>query len=245
MLNCKDGMCEATPHQKQEGVPRAFTERGRRIIYVNDPMCSWCYGISEIVTGLQAYCDKKGIGFEMMVGGLRSGGPESWSAAQRQYLREVWSRITRVTEQSFNFKILDLEYFDYDTTPSCRAIVVAKKLLPADNGRSLVQFLHELQKKFYLRGEDPKEVDFYRSICEQFKIDFEQFTTLFLSDEIKEETLREFNWCAAHDATLFPTFLWIDGGDIRRLASGYTSLDRLVRRIPLVEAEERGAEIIP
>lgn len=240
MLNCKEGMCEATFHQKQEESAISWKEKGPHVIYVGDPMCSWCYGISEIVVGLQSYCDEKEIGFEIMVGGLRTGGPEGWSPAQRQYLREVWSRITRVTEQSFNFKILDLDYFDYDTTPSCRAIVVAKHLLPADNGRSLVQFLHELQKKFYLRGEDPKVVDFYQSICEQMKIDFTQFAELFGSDEIREETLREFSWCAAHDATLFPTFLWIDGKDIRRLASGYTSLDRLVRRIPIIEAEEQG-----
>ena len=42
------------------------------LFYIGDPMCSWCYGMSDILKDTQEYCAKNGIKFQTIVAGLRA-----------------------------------------------------------------------------------------------------------------------------------------------------------------------------
>lgn len=229
--NCKDGFCEIVSNvNNAEDIQHHPLDR---IIYVGDPMCSWCYGIAPVVSSLQAYCDDNNLPFDIVVGGLRSGGLDQWNESFRAFLRNEWQKIAQVTGQPFRFNILDLAYFDYDTTPSCKAIVTAKQLLPADNNRTLTHFYAAIQRRFYFDNEDPKQSDFYEGICAEFGIDYHQFKHFFESDEALQKTREEFAWCGQVGVHGFPTFLKINQGEITVLAAGYTSLSRLIRRVSL------------
>lgn len=228
-LNCHDGVCEVPESQE----PRASINlhAGKRVIYVGDPMCSWCYGIAPIVEGLQQYCDTNNLQFEIIVGGLRSGGGDQWNEQFQNFLRHEWQKIEETTGQPFHFDILDLDYFDYDTEPSCRAVVVARDLLPVDNGRSLTTFFAKIQKKFYFENKDPKEIDFYESICDDLGIDYNLFQIRFDSSEAKHQTIEEFRLRSELGVRGFPSFLLIQDKDVSLLTAGYTSLQSLVRKI--------------
>lgn len=228
-FNCHDGVCEVS--EVQESVGSAVVHSGKRVIYVGDPMCSWCYGIAPVVAGLQEYCDLHHIGFEIVVGGLRSGGGDQWNAQFRSFLRHEWQKIEETTGQPFAFDLLDLEYFDYDTEPSCRAVVVARNLLPADNQKSLVDFFAKVQKKFYLDNQDPKEAIFYQSICDAVEIDYSIFQKSFESVEAKEKTIEDFRWCTQLGVRGFPSFLLIKDHEVSLLTAGYTSLQSLIRKV--------------
>ncbi len=228
-LNCQDGVCEVPESQKAFTSLKVHT--GKRVIYVGDPMCSWCYGISSVITGLQTYCDEQEIAFEMIVGGLRSGGGDQWNESFKDFLRNEWQKIEKTTGQPFAFKILDLPFFDYDTEPSCRAVVVARELLPEDNQKSLTQFLGQIQTKFYLENQDPKETDFYQSICEAFGISYAIFKERFESAEAKQQTIKDFRFCRELGVRGFPSFLLIQDQEVSLLTAGYTSLQSLIRKI--------------
>lgn len=239
--NCKNGVCEVptltTTVSEEAGVMPQLPQNGR-IIYVGDPMCSWCYGIAEVVKGLQAHCDSADIAFDIVVGGLRSGGADQWTPEFRGFLKDTWIKIEATTGQPFDLALLDQTYFDYDTTPSCEAVVAAKALLPADNGKSLAAFFEAIQIQFYLKGQDPKRTEFYQEICDQFKISYSEFKSLFEGDSIQQQTRAEFQWRSSIGVNSFPSFLWMDEAGISLLDSGYTSLSRLIRRIPYKENTE-------
>lgn len=227
--SCKDGVCTVT---ETMGTSISTNDTSsRRIVYVGDPMCSWCYGIAPVIKGLQEYCDSAGIAFEIVVGGLRSGGVDQWTPKFRGFLRDTWIKIETTTGQPFDLTLLDQSYFDYDTTPSCEAVVTAKALLPADNGKSLAAFFEAIQVQFYPQGQDPKQAEFYQAICEQFQISYPEFKALFEGESISEQTRAEFQWHSSIGVNGFPSFLWIDENGISLLDSGYTSLSRLIRRI--------------
>lgn len=217
--------------ESQEPISKAIKLQDKRIIYVGDPMCSWCYGIAPVVAGLQEYCDVNALAFEIIVGGLRSGGSDQWNTQFKNFLRNEWQKIEETTGQPFAFNVLDLEYFNYDTEPSCRAVVVAKGLLPEDNQKDLTQFFAKVQQKFYLDNEDPKETEFYRSICDNLDLNFETFKERFESEKAKDQTLKEFHYRSQLGVRGFPSFLMIKDNEVSLLTSGYTSLQSLIRKI--------------
>lgn len=45
-----------------------------RLIYVMDPMCSWCWGFAPVAAALIAQAAEAGVSTRLVPGGLRSGG---------------------------------------------------------------------------------------------------------------------------------------------------------------------------
>ncbi|HAF94352.1 MAG TPA: disulfide bond formation protein DsbA, partial [Pseudomonas sp.] len=42
-----------------------------RLIYVMDPMCSWCWGFAPVMQALAEQAANRGVGLHLVVGGLR------------------------------------------------------------------------------------------------------------------------------------------------------------------------------
>ena len=87
------------------------------IIYVGDPMCSWCWGLSPQLNALQRYGQQLGIPFSLVMGGLRPGGGEAWNADFKGFLKHHWEEVTQRSGQPFGYGLFDLEDFNYDTEP--------------------------------------------------------------------------------------------------------------------------------
>ncbi len=227
--SCAEGVCRVEPVKNAGAAPEL--NQDTRVIYVGDPMCSWCYGVSPVVNDLQQYCTAHDIRFEIVVGGLRAGGGDQWNEGFIAFLRNEWGIIADKTGVEFNFGILDQDYFNYNTEQSCRAVVIARSLLPDDNNALLTAFFKGIQTKFYLYNEDPKEVSFYENLCAEAGIDFSAFKTCFEDREWKKRTIAEFRYRSQLGVNSFPSFLLVKGDKVTLLAAGYATLLELVQRI--------------
>ena len=197
-----------------------------KLIYVGDPMCSWCYGISdELSKTVEYYKDQ--LELELVMGGLRAGGGEEWNASFKDFLRHHWEDVGIRSGQRFSFALLDREEFDYDTEPACRAVVVASKLAPDKSFR----FFQDVQKGFYQRSEDPKEVNFYQSICEDLDMDYSEFSVQFESSQAKQNTIGHFQRSAQLGARSFPTVLLEYKGEMHAIVIGYSTFEKMKERI--------------
>ena len=199
------------------------------LIYIGDPMCSWCWGSSDVVKEARASALEKGIQFSAIVGGLRPGGGDEWNDAMKRFLRKEWANIQQATKQPFSFKILDREQFNYDTEPSCRAVVVARDLWQGedDNDQKLLEFFSAIQYKFYVGGEDPTSLDFYQSICIEHGIDFAKFSEKFESDEAKDKTHEEFLLNRSWNIKGFPSFALRVSNQVTPIGSGYMQIETI------------------
>lgn len=197
-----------------------------RLIYVGDPMCSWCYGISDELGQVVAHFKDK-VELEVVMGGLRAGGGEEWNQSFRDFLRHHWEDVGMRSGQPFSFKLLDLEYFDYDTEPACRAVVTAQSM----DETLAFSFFKEVQKGFYMESRDTKKVEFYKTICERMDIDFKEFSKRFDSFEMKEKTVNHFQRSANLGARSFPTVLLQYRGQTHRIAIGYSTFEKMKTRI--------------
>jgi putative protein-disulfide isomerase len=103
------------------------------VMYIGDPMCSRCWGISPILKKVQNFCTDHKIKFNLMLGGLRIGGGDLWNDEFKNFLKNEWMRINERTGQKFVFNLLEKEDFNYDTEPACRAVFISKILLNSQN----------------------------------------------------------------------------------------------------------------
>ncbi len=193
------------------------------VIYVGDPMCSWCWGGSPGLKQLEAEAIGRGLPFRVLVGGLRAGGGDPWNDRFKGFLRHHWTEIAERTGQPFSLRFLDRPAFNYDTEPACRAFVVLRGMLEETAGArtGVYEAFAAIQRRFYTEGEDPTEPGFYESICTAHGLDFGTFLTRFEHPDAKRATAAEFQEVRAMGVSGFPTVLYKGPAGIAPLASGY------------------------
>lgn len=205
----------------------------QHIIYVADPMCSWCWGFAKEIKKVQAFARHKNIDFNITVGGLRVGGGQAWDDEFKNMLRHHWQQVNLRSGQEFGYKLFDLPEFNYDTEPACRAVVVAKNLCTENDLEPSVtlDFFVAIQQKFYVQSQDPKKVEFYQGICEQTGLDFAAFSQMFESDELKAQTNGEFDITRKWGVSGYPTLVYSDGKQLYMISSGYQKYESIVETL--------------
>lgn len=76
----------------------------RRLIYVMDPLCSWCFAFMPVLQRLAEIAEAEGMSLQIVAGGLRHEGEKGTGS---------------------------IELTIYDNEPPCRAIVSARSLDPS------------------------------------------------------------------------------------------------------------------
>lgn len=236
MENCDPitGIC--TPSSLDElwkiGTNPSFKKT--EIIYVGDPMCSWCWGISPSLIQLRDHYSKK-IAYRIVVGGLRPGGDDPWNDEMKKVLKHHWEEVNKRSNQPFGYDLFDRETFNYDTEPACRAVIAARSFVKHQE----MEFFDAIQRKFYVESQNPSEILFYVSICDQFNINFEAFRLRFESEEIKKETIEEFNINRQWGVTAYPAVLLHHNDHLYSIARGFSTFEDMKNRVEkgLVQVE--------
>lgn len=216
------GLCEI-PEFSEEATTPVVWKTDSEIIYIGDPMCSWCWGMSPHLNALQRYGQQQGIPFTMMMGGLRAGGGEKWNATFKDFLSHHWEEVHKRSGQPFSKQLFELTNFNYDTEPACRAIVTIRTIAP----EKVLAFYELVQHFFYVASKDPKKVAFYQPICEQLSIDFVEFSKQFASEQMKQATNQDFRQSRQWGVRGFPTVLFRKKDQLYMIGRGYTEYETM------------------
>lgn len=204
-----------------------------KIIYFGDPLCSWCYGFGpEISKVIDHYKDS--MDFELVMGGLRPYGKEKMSQL-KDMLEHHWEEVYKRSGQPFQYEILKNEDFVYDTEPPSRAVLAVKKLDP----KLEFPFYKRVQKGFYFDNKNTNELTSYLDWVNEFNLDREEFTRLFESDSLKEETRKSFAYSQQLGVRGFPTTVLQQGENLFLLANGYAESELIIERIEKLEKEDQ------
>ena len=192
----------------------------RELIYVGDPMCSWCWGIApELEALVESHPE---LPLRIVVGGLRPGpnaqtvGPELAG-----YLAHHWEEVERRSGQPFDQALLDDHGWLYDTEHACRAVVVMRELAPHETFR----FFQRLQQAFYAEGKAVWDPEIYGELIEGFDVDSETFLTAFGSQDAIKATWQDFSLARSWGINGFPTIVLRQGSTGQIIARGYTTAD--------------------
>ena len=201
-----------------------FAQEKTTIIYVGDPMCSWCYGFAPEILEVKKHFSS--YDFKIVVGGLRPEGTETMEKLG-DFLRHHWEDVHKASNQPFKYDILEQKKFIYNTEPACRAVVTVRAIHPEME----MEFFKGVQHAFYAENKQTNDVNTYTDIASSLQIDTEKFKTLYLSEEIKKKTKEDFALASQMGVTGFPAVIISHKGELHLVARGYTKADQLIKNI--------------
>ena len=201
-----------------------------KLIYIGDPMCSWCYGFTNELSKSIEELENK-VEFEIIMGGLRPYNTEKMTEL-KSFLTHHWEEVHNRSGQEFSYEILDRADIAYDTEPPSRAVVVMKQLQP-DKAMS---FFKRLQVAFYKENKNMNSLSSYIPLLEDFGVDEEAFKLHFESDYVKQQTKEEFMLAGQMGVRGFPTLLLKKGEDLYEVCNGYTESKNIINRVNKIMA---------
>lgn len=193
-----------------------------RLIYVMDPLCSWCWGFAPVAEALAAQAADVGIPTHVVVGGLRRE-RSALAAADRVRILGHWQAVNARTGQLFDFAAGMPEGFIYDTTSACRALVAAREL----DAARVLPLLALVQAAFYCEGRDVTVPQVLVELAEQAGLRREAFAARFDASDVAQATQADFDWAQALGIAGFPTLLAERDGQLALLTNGYQPLESL------------------
>lgn len=203
-----------------------------KLIYIGDPMCSWCYGFGKSLAA--ALVTLPGLALEIVVGGVRNRSTERLDDAGKQFRLAHWERVEALSGLPFNREaFLAREGFVYDTEPICRAVVAARRLAGAG---PLLSVFRALQYAFYVDGRDTtdeltlSEVAATALQALPYPAATEAMLALMRDPAVVAETQAEIRRARALGARSFPTLL-IERGGTQQTVGGFLDPEALMARL--------------
>jgi len=196
------------------------------LIYVVDPMCSWCWGFSPVWEKIRKQYETQ-TSFQLMLGGLRPGNTERFDESRRAYILQHWHAVHERTGQPFNFDFRMGPTFTYDTEPASRATVVTRQLVPGKEW----DFLRSVQEAFYVQNADITKTEILEEIAMTLGMETLQFRQVFHDSQTKQFLWDEFDQARQLGVDGFPALLGRHGQSVSTLMHGYQDFETLVSSI--------------
>lgn len=212
------------------------------LIYIADPMCAWCYGITPELEALKE--SLPGLPVHVIVGGLRIGEPPVVDDAFRDRLRNQWTQVAERAPLPFDDGALTATGFKGDTVAGCRAIVTARLLAPA----AALPVCSAILRAFHAEGRDVTKPETLAAIAvpvlREAGVDIDEagFLALYASDEAALATQEDFRQTRHWGVDGFPALILERDGQLDLISLGYQQLPQLVEKmLALVEAQAEPA----
>jgi putative protein-disulfide isomerase len=213
------------------------------LVYVGDPMCSWCYGFG--VPLQQVLTQLPGVPLALVLGGLRAYNQEIMLDALKDTLHHHWEEVAKRSGKPFGNGQFDREGYIYDTEPACRAVVTIRTLA----AEHTLAMYHAIQHAFYALGRDITQTsvlaDVWQTLVDSqlggkvdIDLDRDTFMEAFNSDNIKTQTRNDFAMVQQWGIRGFPALIAVVNGEARLVANGYMEANELLERVQQVFESE-------
>jgi putative protein-disulfide isomerase len=200
-----------------------------KLVYIADPMCSWCYGFGpELEKLLKRHPETE---LELVMGGLRPFNTQATTPEFRDMLREHWRHVSTASGLPFSESALDRPGFVYDTEPACRAVVAARTLEPA----KALPYMKAVQLAFYRDARDVTRSDELAEIAGECGFERDTFRMHLDSDAIRAATRADFARTQSLGVSGFPTLGVKHGEQVYLVTSGYVTDDVLEYRLAEID----------
>ncbi len=201
------------------------------LIYIADPMCSWCYGFGKTLDALLAEPGPAApLQLALVMGGLRPYTVEPLAPARADEIFGHWHHVHEASGVPFAQTpntALHLPGFVYDTEPASRAVVSVRALSPKLQWR----YFKEVQKAFYADAKNVTQSSVLAELAEPLGLPRDTFLDAFASAAMREATRQDFAQSQAWGIRGFPALVAEHAGGLHLVAQGYLPIADLRERL--------------
>jgi putative protein-disulfide isomerase len=210
------------------------------LIYIADPMCSWCYGFGPELSALMAGLPE--VPVEIIVGGLRAYHQEPITEQQKEKLLAYWGQVHETTGLPFNNEMLERPGFVYNTEPACRAVVTARMIAP----HAALTVLQAIQQAFYADGRDVTNGEVLAEISAAtltaagVPTDASDFLAKWAGEQAVLATHADFEQTKKWEVSGFPTLVLERNGELQLVTAGLVQMPLLVEKLQAIVDQQDG-----
>lgn len=160
------------------------------LVYVHDPMCSWCWGFDPVRRRLfESLPDT--VTVRRLLGGLAPDSDEPMPPEMRDYIQGQWRSIQqRIPGTRFDFAFWTRCAPRRSTWPACRAVIAARQQGDGFDDRMTTA----IQRAYYAEARNPSDASTLLELATELGLDGRRFrddlgaaaTDRQLRDEIAE-----------------------------------------------------------
>lgn len=194
----------------------------KELIYIADPMCSWCWGFSPVMDQVSELIRDKAA-LKVLPGGLRMDARMPLSQYEADEILHHWKEVATRTGQPFDFDRPPSTEFVYNTEPGCRALSVMIRFKPACG----LEYLKTLQQAWYVGRRDLKDTEVLADYAPKFGLSREQFIEKFDALGAREALNEDVGFVRQCGIEGYPSVLIRTDQRIQRLTIGYQPFEAL------------------
>jgi putative protein-disulfide isomerase len=197
------------------------------LIYVHDPMCSWCWGFTDVYEQLLDLLPAE-IKVRRLLGGLAPDSDVPMPESMQAMLQETWRRIeAMIPGKKFNFDFWSQCSPRRSTYPACRAVIAAR-----EQGEQYDPIMTQaIQQAYYQQARNPSDQETLIKLATEIGLDAERFTTQLLDAQTHQQLLEEINSARAIGLDSFPSLMLEHSGQYTPILANYTNADLILSQI--------------
>ena len=195
-----------------------------QLIYVADPMCSWCWGFQSTMEQVHRVVGDTPVQYVM--GGLARDSDEPMPEEVQKYVQDQWRKVSATSGAEFNWKFWEQCRPRRSTYPACRAV------LAAGHQARLRAMFEAIQRAYYLEVRNPSDIATLSDVAEEIGLDRDRFGVDVASTDVENELQEGFDVRRSMNANAFPSLIYkTDAERFVWLTKGYADVDLVLQRL--------------
>ncbi len=197
------------------------------LIYVHDPMCSWCYGFEATRRVIFNALDGR-MPVRRLLGGLAPDSDQPMPESTRSMVRQAWRQIEQVIPGvSFNYDFWDQNEPRRSTYPASRAVIAAR----AQGEGFDLRMTARIQQGYYREARNPSNNELLIELAEEIGLDRERFSIALTAASTHERLLAEIGTSRAMGIDSFPSLALQNRHGIRHVGLNYNDPQAMLAEI--------------
>ncbi|XPF96045.1 DsbA family protein [Colwellia sp. RE-S-Sl-9] len=201
------------------------------LIYVHDPMCSWCWGFEPVRKKLFNSLPPAII-IKRFVGGLASDSHDPMPKQMQTMLQNTWRKIEQtIPGTEFNYDFWTNCQPRRSTYPSNRAVIAARQ--QSSEYDELIT--HRIQQAYYTEAKNPSDESTLIELAKEIGLNVEQFTQDIQSEKIDELFQQELNYTRKLGMNSFPSLAYQVGNKAYSIQLDYNNMESMLDQIKQID----------
>ena len=190
--------------------------------YFADPMCSWCWGFSPVISEIKKNYARQ-VKIALVMGGLQAGETHVLSPSSREEILHHWHQVHETAGQDFSFDNALPEGFIYNTEPACRAVITVGSI----DATKTFAYFSAIQSAFYTKNQDVTQLEVLQQIAVDCGFNAEEFSFLFEGDKQRTNVKKNFEFTKKAGVQGFPTLILNKPEQLEDITRGYADYEHI------------------